>query len=136
MLSEFKKALRFDPNQKEAAAYLKAIEKISETPVTEDIPPEIAEKYSNGIMYFNSKRLDKAIVEWEYVWNRYPQYKEVAENLINAYLFKGMEYYSSGKLEDAVKTWEKILRIEPNHEKATRYINNTKEEIIKLDQIK
>ena len=52
---------------------------------------------------------------------------------MKAYQYLGMEHYARHEYDRALEVWNKILAVDPNNEKAIRYITKTKEELSKLE---
>ncbi|UCF05481.1 MAG: PorV/PorQ family protein [bacterium] len=89
--------------------------------------------YERGYEYFKRGQFSGAIREWEKVWKRYPRFEKVADYLIKAYQYYGMELYTSHRYEESLEVWGRILEVDPDNEKALRYIDRTKEELAKLE---
>ena len=94
---------------------------------------ELRSVYERGVHFFRKGNFARAIVEWERVWRRYPQMEKVSEYLVKAYQYRGMELYAHHLYEEALEVWRKILYVDPDNEKALRYINKTKEELSRLE---
>ena len=87
----------------------------------------------NGVRYFRAGNFSRAIAEWETVWRSYPEYEKVDEYLVKAYQYRGMEYYAQHQYEEALEVWGRILEVDPDNEKAIRYITRTREELSRLE---
>jgi tetratricopeptide (TPR) repeat protein len=99
-------------------------------------PDELAQiraSYDRGVESFKRGDFAGAIEEWEGVRREYSEFEEVAGYLVKAYQYLGMEYYARHEYEKALETWNKILVVDPDNEKALRYIQKTKEELSKLE---
>jgi hypothetical protein len=46
-----------------------------------------------------------------------------------------MDLYAENRYREALEIWEKILTIDPDHAKAVRYINKTREELSRLESM-
>ncbi len=103
-------------------------------------PPAEMEKlrasFERGISFFREGNFAMAIREWEKVWQVYPGFDKIEDYLVKSYQYLGMEYYARHKYKEALETWKKILVIRPEHAKAARYINRTREELDKLKGLK
>jgi tetratricopeptide (TPR) repeat protein len=108
-----------------------------EKSLREEISPEERERlrpaYERGIASFGKADFAGAIEEWEGVYRDAPGYEQVAGYLVKAYQYLGMEYYARHEYERALEVWNKILAVDPDNEKAIRYIAKTKEELSKLE---
>ncbi|MCK4237095.1 MAG: hypothetical protein KAX38_08230, partial [Candidatus Krumholzibacteria bacterium] len=89
--------------------------------------------YEKGVEYFKRGNFAKAISEWEHVWNKYPQFEKVEEYLIKAYQYSGMEFYAQHRYKESLEVWGKMLDVDPDNEKAIRYISRTREELARLE---
>jgi tetratricopeptide (TPR) repeat protein len=90
-------------------------------------------QYERGVSHFKNGNFSRAIAEWEQVWHRYPHFEKVGEYLVKAYQYRGMELYAQHQYEDALEIWDRVLDVDPENEKAIRYINRTKEELSRLE---
>jgi tetratricopeptide (TPR) repeat protein len=90
------------------------------------------EQYRKGMALFNAGNFDGAIRALLVVWTAQPDYHNVSDLLAKAYLFVGMEYYSENKHVEAIETWRKALNVDPDNEKARRYLSKAEEELQKL----
>ncbi len=105
------------------------------------------ESYSRGKRYLMAKNYKMAVSELSKVVELEPRYKDAREllfkaktaylkitskerakkqKLISKYLMRGVTLYRKGKLREAIAEWRKVLRIDPNNEKAKRYIERAK----------
>jgi tetratricopeptide (TPR) repeat protein len=91
--------------------------------------------YESGASCFRDGKFDKAVSEWEPVWEDYPDYENLADYLVKAYQYWGMELYTKHRYEEALEVWERILRVDSENEKALRYIRRTKEELERLESL-
>ena len=62
------------------------------------------------------------------MWNRDPGYERVSEYLIKAYLYEGIARYTNGQYDAAIELCQRVLDIDPNNEKAWRYLERIREE--------
>jgi len=91
--------------------------------------------YENGAEHFKKGKFDKAIEEWEKVWNRSSEFEDVGNYLVRAYLYWGMELYTRNDYKEALEIWGMILKVDPDNEKAIRYIRRTREELSELQSV-
>lgn len=91
--------------------------------------------YDKGLKFFHDQKIIPAIEQLELVYKHDPDYREVKFYLIKGYLVAGMEYYTSGRLQESINTWQKILKIDTDNQKALNYINRTKIELSKIEEI-
>lgn len=64
-----------------------------------------------GIKYYNEKKLDEAIAEFDRVVRENP-------TLGDAYYYRGLAYLASGKTAEAKADFQKLLEIDPKHANA------------------
>ncbi len=117
-----------------AAAEKKAVETKSKVPGTEDAAA-LRAAYEKGVGHFRNGDFAKAITEWKAVWESWPGFEDVGEYLIKAYQYRGMELYTAHEYEEALNLWRRILEIDPQNEKAIRYIKRTEEEMSRLQRM-
>ena len=55
--------------------------------------------------------------------------------LVRAYQYRGMELYVQRRYKDAIVVWNEILEVDPDNEKAIRYINRIRQELEKLEEL-
>ena len=93
----------------------------------------LREKYEKGVEFFKSGKFDKAVEEWEPVWHRYAKFEKIEDYLVKAYQYWGMEMYTKHNYQEALDIWARILKVDPDNEKAIRYIRKTREELSGLE---
>lgn len=96
---------------------------------------EAERSYQSGLDAVAQNRLADAVNHFESIYKTLPQYKNVSQQLQQAYLFLGMEHYTEGEPEEAIRVWNKVLRIDPKHEKALAYIRKTKQELQRIKEL-
>ncbi|MBN2071084.1 MAG: PorV/PorQ family protein [Candidatus Krumholzibacteriota bacterium] len=107
----------------------------TKAPLTKEEADNLRLIYEKGAEYFKNGKFDRAIVEWEKVWHGYPGSEQIGEYLVKAYLYRGMELYTMHDYEEALEIWGRILKVDPDNEKAIRYIRRTKEELSSLENV-
>lgn len=137
--AKFQKALSLNKNLNEAQVYLdKSNAKLTESKekaLNPQLAKQLAIAYDKGLRYFQGQKITLAIKQLEFVYAHDHQYREIKLYLIKGYLVAGMEHYTSGRLPEAINTWEKVLEIDPENQKALSYINRTKTELSKIEEI-
>jgi tetratricopeptide (TPR) repeat protein len=123
---------RLRKNAEDAKASAAAA-KSSPAPISAEERERLRPAYDRGIRFLSEADFARAIAEWEGVYRAAPQYERVAGYLVKAYQYLGMEYYARHEYERALEIWNKILVVDPNNEKAIRYITKTREELSKLE---
>ncbi|MDD4856573.1 MAG: hypothetical protein PHD74_00550 [Candidatus Krumholzibacteria bacterium] len=103
--------------------------------ISSDDLERLRPSYQRGIDSFTRSDFAHAIAEWEGVYRVAPQYEQVSDYLVKAYQYLGMEYYADHEYERALEVWNKILVVDPDNEKAIRYIGKTTEELSKLEKL-
>jgi tetratricopeptide (TPR) repeat protein len=93
---------------------------------------ELVPMYEKGVEYFKRGDFTNAIGQWRDVWTKYPLFENVEDYLVRAYQYKGMELYSRHQYKEALDVWEKVLDVDPDNEKALRFISRTREELARL----
>jgi tetratricopeptide (TPR) repeat protein len=91
--------------------------------------------YDKGLKYFHDQKIIPAVEQLEFVYKHAPYYENVKFYLIKGYLVAGMEHYTAGRLQESINMWQKILNIDPENQKAISYINRTKIELAKIEEI-
>ncbi len=139
---KLQKALILNEKLNEAQRYLeKSSAKLTELKKKEiALNPQLAKQlviaYDKGIKYFHEQKIIPAVEQLELVYKYDPYYRKVRFYLIKGYLIAGMEHYTSGRLQESINTWQKILVIDTENQKAISYINRTKIELAKIEEIK
>lgn len=96
---------------------------------------QFEQQYREGLLAFGAGDFQRAIRNWRTVWIEAPDYQNVADYLIKAYLYEGIALYSSGKYEQAIDLCNRVLEIDPTNAKAKRYLQRMQEEKSELQQI-
>jgi len=139
--NKLKKALTLNKNLTDAQRYLKKANarlielKKKEIAINPQLAKQLAIGYDKGLKYFYRKKISPALKQLEFVYKHDPYYREVRFYLIKGYLIAGMEHYTGGRLQESINTWQKILKIDPQNQKAINYINRTKIELTKIEEI-
>jgi tetratricopeptide (TPR) repeat protein len=107
----------------------------SEEPISDQLRKEVDAAYRAAQVRFEQGELPEAIELWEKVERLAPRYLSVREYLVKAYKFVGVDLYSQSRLEDAVAVWGKAVRLDPGNSEILRYIDRTKTEIRKTDEL-
>lgn len=94
--------------------------------------PELEKKYAEGMNAFKKGDFDGSIRALSAVWAQDPDFHNVSSLLAKAYLFVGMNYYSDQNYSEAIQVWERALTVDPNNNKARRYLSKVSEEVRKL----
>ncbi len=94
---------------------------------------ELRRLYQRGVRYFKDGEFARAIDEWTQVWRKSSSFEKVDQYLIKAGQYLGMELYVQHRYQEALEIWQKILEVDPDNEKAIRYINRTREELAGLE---
>jgi len=141
-IQKLQNALRLNKKLSEAQIYLhKSNAKLNELKEKEIIlnpllAKQITTAYDKGLKYFHQQKAIQAVKQLEFVYHHNPSYREVKFYLIKGYLIAGMEHYTSGRLQESIDTWQKILKIDAENQKALSYINRTRIELAKIEEIK
>ncbi|MFH1563344.1 MAG: PorV/PorQ family protein [Nitrospirota bacterium] len=137
--TKFQKALILNKNLNEAQIYLDKSNAKSSELKKKELSPQLTKQvvvaYDKGLRYFQGQKITQAIKQLEFVYEHNHQYREIQLYLIKGYLVAGMEHYTTGRLSEAINTWEKVLQIDPENQKAISYINRTKTELAKIEEI-
>jgi tetratricopeptide (TPR) repeat protein len=96
---------------------------------------QLDRQYREGLDAFQLGDFDRAIRAWRGVWARDPDFQQVSDYLIKACLYEGIASYSNGRYDLAIDLCRKVLEIDPNNEKAKRYLERIREEKTELEQI-
>lgn len=89
---------------------------------------ELDRRYQAGMRAFQASDFDGATREWRWIFDQWPRYGDVADQLVQAYLFLGIQSYGQGDYDRAEQHCQRALEVEPGHEKAERYLANIREE--------
>ncbi len=96
---------------------------------------ELGRQYDEGLAAFTGGNFERAIRHWHGVWLADPNFRDVGSYLIKAYLFEGVELYGRGQYDPALERCRRVLDIDPENEKARRYLRRIEEEKLEAEQI-
>ncbi|MBN1212800.1 MAG: outer membrane beta-barrel protein [candidate division Zixibacteria bacterium] len=91
--------------------------------------------FQRGKELYEAGRISEAVILWEEVRRINPEYPEVRSQLFEAYKFLGIEKYNQNLQEEAVAVWEKAIRLNPDDKDIKDYIERSKSEIHKLEEL-
>jgi len=97
---------------------------------------EVDELYRRGLQAVEEGHHNDAIRYWEIVWDRAPDFQNVAENLQQEYLALGMEEFAAGQLEQSIRFWEKARNIDPDDARTRGYLARAYEHRSRIAEIK
>ena len=89
-----------------------------------------------GLGYFEAGEFDAAISTWQSIWDQAPEFGEVGNYLVKAYLLQGINLYSQGEYRQAISRCRRVLDIDPSNQKARRYLARIEEEQQELEEIR
>ena len=118
-----------------SVAVVTADEQSPSTPLSDQLRKEVDAAYRAAQDRFEQGELPEAIELWEKVERLAPKYLSVREYLVKAYKFVGVDLYSQSRLDEAVAVWSKAVRLDPDNSEILRYIDRTKTEIRKTDEL-
>jgi len=116
-------------------AVITADEQSPSKPLSDQLRKEVDAAYRAAQDRFEQGVLPEAIELWEKVERLAPKYLSVREYLVKAYKFVGVDLYSQSRLDEAVAVWSKAVRLDPGNSEILRYIDRTKTEIRKTDEL-
>jgi tetratricopeptide (TPR) repeat protein len=97
---------------------------------------ELRAMFQAGLREFEAGRFDRAISQWQSIWDRRPGFEEVGDYLVKANLLQGVQLYSQGEYAAAMRRCERVLDIDPGNAKAQRYLARIREEQQELQQLR
>ncbi len=97
---------------------------------------ELAQAFQRGLVSFQAGHFDRAISQWQRVWDRSPGFERVGEYLVKANLLQGIQLYSQGDYTAAMNRCRRVLEIDPQNPKAKRYLDRIREEQQELQQLR
>jgi tetratricopeptide (TPR) repeat protein len=112
-----------------------AVETVDEPTFTVDSDVDFAaldKKYEAGIRSFERGAFAESAQLLSQVWTIAPDYRDVADPLVRAYLFHGMALYGDGRYEEAIGAWQRVLVVDPDNQKSKRYLRKVREESSRL----
>jgi len=113
-IGEWEKALVVNPDYEKARTMIKIVEQAMEE--------KIDKFYNQGIQSYNEGNYMEAIESWKKVLEVDAGHLNVKQLCIEAHLAQGIIYYREDELERAIGQWEQVLLLEPQHEKAQKYL--------------
>jgi Flp pilus assembly protein TadD len=69
------------------------------------------------------------------VWEKYPSYPRVVEDLKRVYLNRGLDAFAAGQLGEAVRQWERALRIDPADARTRAYLTRAQAYLSRVQEI-
>ena len=127
-IEEWKKALIVNPDYEKARSLIKIAKKV--------IEEKIGKFYTQGIQSYNEGNYIEAIKSWKRVLEVAGGYLNVRQLSIEAHLAQGILYYREDKLERAIGQWKQVLLLQPEHEKAQKYLKRATTKQKRLQEIK
>ena len=148
-LVRFSSVVKVNPEHKEAQEMLKK--------VSSEIETKCAKLYNEALSYYNNGDYKNSISRFEAILGLVNDYKDTRSYLSKArsiynkltekerqassekvqeYLFNGIKFYRDEKYEEAIAEWEKVLKIDPNNDKALKYISRAKYKLQQLEKLK
>jgi tetratricopeptide (TPR) repeat protein len=97
---------------------------------------ELGESFQRGLAAFQAGHFDRAIANWQRIWDRSPGFEKVGDYLVKANLLQGIQLYSQGDYVAAMSRCRRVLEIEPRNSKAQRYLDRIREEQTELQQLR
>lgn len=97
---------------------------------------ELDQLYRHGMEAMEGTNPSEAVQYWELVWLSDPDYKDVAQYLLNEYLLRGLEDFSKGRLEEAIAHWNKARDVDPTNEKTLSYLERAHQHQERTRQIR
>jgi len=98
-----------------------------------EVPADVVRGYRSASEAFGRGDLVEAVRALADIVERYPDYADARDKLVEAYLYQGLDFYSKGSLSAAIRVWTRGLELSPGNEKLQRYIKKAEFEI---DQIR
>jgi hypothetical protein len=97
---------------------------------------DVERRYREGFKAFQAGNFEVATRHWHAVWLLAPDYENVADHLVKAYLYQVIGLYGSGDYVAATDRCRRLLEVDPKNEKALRYLARVQEEQSELEQIR
>lgn len=99
-----------------------------------------ASYYQMGKMLSQEKKYQEAFAMFNHVEPGYKDVKEsivvVKKQLADVHYIKGVKYFTDEELDKAIKEWEITLTLDPHHPKAKKDIENARNLLKRLKEIK
>jgi len=96
--------------------------------------------YQLGKSLSRQKRYREALESFNHADSGYKDVKEsvalIKKQLAGEHYLRGVKYFTDEELDKAVKEWEATLTLDPNHPKAKKDIENAKQLLQKLKEVK
>ena len=105
----------------------------AEPTAPEEIPADVVSDYRGASDAFNRGDLAEAVRTLSDILERYPDYEDARDKLVETYMYQGLDFFSKGSLSAAIRVWRRGLELDPGNEKLQRYIKKAEFEI---DQIR
>ncbi len=140
IVHKLNEALRLDPSLREAKQLLDAIlgKAFPQQPgveMTAELRMEVRNRYEQGIKFYETDQLDRAIGEMEFVYSNDSTFEKVRDRLVMFYQLSGMREYVKNNLEKSIQEWEKALVVDPLDEKSRMYLEKANTRIKKIKEI-
>ncbi len=97
---------------------------------------EVERRYQAGFKSFQGGDFETATREWQAVWLLAPDYENIGDHLVKAYLYQIIGLYGSGNYAAATDRCRRVLEIDPKNDKALRYLARVQEEQSELEHIR
>jgi tetratricopeptide (TPR) repeat protein len=97
---------------------------------------EVERRYQAGFRSFQGGDFETATREWQAVWLLAPDYENIGDHLVKAYLYQIIGLYGSGNYAAATDRCRRVLEIDPKNDKALRYLARIQEEQSELEHIR
>jgi twitching motility protein PilT len=139
---EFKKALREDPNNREAKAYL---DQLAGNATNEALASQVRTVLRKGLELYQEDKIDEAVKVWEEALRLDPnssqaksyikaaQERKVAMARAASLVANGVQAYQQGDLTTAVQMWEQALQADSHNEQAEQYLEEGRKQIRRRD---
>jgi tetratricopeptide (TPR) repeat protein len=99
-----------------------------------------ASNYQMGKILSQEKKFQEALESFSRVEPGYKDVKQsisfVKRELAGTHYIKGVKYFTDEEIDKAIKEWEETLTLDPNHPKAKKDIENARNLLQKLKEIK
>jgi tetratricopeptide (TPR) repeat protein len=135
---EFKKALREDPNNREAKAYL---DQLAGNATNEALVGQVRTVLRKGLELYQEDKIDEAVKVWEEALKLDPnsaqaksyikaaQERKIAVARAASLVANGVAAYQQGDLTTAVTLWEQALAADSHNEQAEQYLEEGRKQI-------
>ncbi len=135
---EFKKALREDPDNREAQAYL---DQLAGKADNEALNSQVRQVLRKGLELYQEDKIDEAVKVWEEALKLDPnssqarsyikaaQERKVAVARAASLVANGVQAYQQGDLSTAVTLWEQALAADSHNEQAEQYLDEGRKQL-------